>query len=63
MENRSVEVTRDFGIQGVNEAVDGHFDETEVEPWAPCMPRAHMEAQHPKLLGFFCFIFWAIFLG
>ncbi|TXG75031.1 hypothetical protein ES332_1Z022000v1 [Gossypium tomentosum] len=52
-----------MSIQGVNEAVDGHFDETEVEPWAPCMPRAHMEAQHPKLLGFFCFIFWAIFLG
>ncbi|TYH28550.1 hypothetical protein ES288_A02G152400v1 [Gossypium darwinii] len=50
-----------IGIQGVNEAVDGHFGETEAEPWSPCIPRAHMEAQHPKLLGFFVLYFGLFF--
>ncbi|TYH27243.1 hypothetical protein ES288_A02G053600v1 [Gossypium darwinii] len=47
--------------QGVNEAVDCHFGETEAEPWAPCVPRAHMEARHPKLLGFFVVLCFGLF--
>ncbi|TYI05494.1 hypothetical protein ES332_A10G092100v1 [Gossypium tomentosum] len=45
--------------------VHGRFGATgewRAEPRGPCMPRAHMEAQHPKLLGFLSyFVFWAVF--
>lgn len=31
---------------------NGHLGEMGAESWASCVPLAHMEAWHPKLLGF-----------